>query len=279
LVLSLPDPDMVVLPELALCSYMASMKIWQYADDCGRDTSAWAIEMAQKYDTYIGVGYLDYDNGDYYNRYLIAGKDGVYGVVTKSEGESAVFKRGWFDNIIKMPFGNVGVAICYDARRRHFYDNVRKEELALILFPHGCPSDPDKADDETKAINFICRTYSDAFDIPVVYVNSRGKLEEMPGVMGNMMKRAGFRMNGGAVVCSAEGCCILTDTEGIAGMDVPIRQKSMKKQIQLYGNNLISENWLFRWLILVPDTRRGIRSYKYYRKNAPADSRCQPVHK
>ena len=93
LITQLPAPGLVVLPELALCSYMASQAIWQYADDCGRDAAAWATALAQKYDTYVGVGYPDYEEGDYFNRYLIAGPKGVCGVVSKSEGESAVFKR------------------------------------------------------------------------------------------------------------------------------------------------------------------------------------------
>ena len=59
LISKLDRPELVVLPELALCSYMASRKIWNYADDKGKDTAAWAVEMAQKYSTYIGVGYLD----------------------------------------------------------------------------------------------------------------------------------------------------------------------------------------------------------------------------
>ena len=46
LVSRLPAPDLVVLPELALCSYMASQKIWQYADEGGRDASAWAVGLA-----------------------------------------------------------------------------------------------------------------------------------------------------------------------------------------------------------------------------------------
>lgn len=65
LIAKLDNPDFVVLPELTICSYMASQAIWQYADDCGKDTAAWAAEMAQKYNTYIGVGYLDKENGDY----------------------------------------------------------------------------------------------------------------------------------------------------------------------------------------------------------------------
>lgn len=84
LIAKLPSPDLVALPELALCSYMANQQIWQYADESK-----------------------------------------VYGAVTKSEGESAVFKRGFYDSII---------------------------------------------------------------NTPVVYVNSKGRLEYMPGKMGQMMK-------------------------------------------------------------------------------------------
>ena len=127
---------------------MASQKIWELADDCGSDTSEWAVSVAKKYNTYIGAGYLDKEDGDYYNHYMIAGPNRVCGIVTKSEGKSAVFKRGNFGSIIHTPFGNVGVGICYDSRRKHFYDNVSNEELSLILFPHGSPADPNKPDKE-----------------------------------------------------------------------------------------------------------------------------------
>ena len=59
LIEKLPKPDIVVLPELAICSYMASQKIWKLADDCGRDASQWTVSIAKKYNTYIGAGYLD----------------------------------------------------------------------------------------------------------------------------------------------------------------------------------------------------------------------------
>ena len=41
-----------------------------------------------------------------------------------------------------------------------------------------------------------CMAYIEAFGVPVVYVNSIGELEYMPGKMGAMMKKYGFRMNG-----------------------------------------------------------------------------------
>lgn len=71
---------------------MACREIWKYADNDARDTTEWAVDMARKYHTYIGVGYLEKQDGDYYNRYMIAGPEEVCGVVTKFEGETAVFK-------------------------------------------------------------------------------------------------------------------------------------------------------------------------------------------
>ena len=38
LISELPEPDLIVLPELSRCSYMASQEMWKYADDQGKET-------------------------------------------------------------------------------------------------------------------------------------------------------------------------------------------------------------------------------------------------
>ena len=262
LLAKLDRPQLVVLPELALCSYMASPKIWQYADNCGRYTSAWAAAMAEKYGTYIGVGYLDKENGDYYNRYMIAGAEGVCGTVSKSEGESVVFKRGDFPSVINTPFGKVGVGICFDSRRRHFYDNVKDEELSLILFPHGAPADPKAPDKEHKENDTRCMMYANAFDVPVVYVNSKGSLEYMPGKMGRMMEHNGFRMNGMSRIYYMHGKDIPAAIPEAFGADADIAPKRRKGEIRFYGQDILKGNFLFRHLILSPDTKAGIKAYE-----------------
>ncbi len=262
----LPAPDLVVLPELALCSYMASQKVWQYADDRGQDASAWAAAMARKYNTYIGLGYLDKEDGDYYNRYLIAGPEGVCGVVTKSEGETAVFKRGDFGSVIETPFGKVGVGICYDSRRKHFYDNVKDEELSLILFPHGAPADPKQPEKEQRENDTRCMLYVDAFHVPVVYVNSVGALEYMPGMMGAMMARHGFRMNGRSKIYAPAGAPIPTDVPEAVGWEADLRPQRRQKDIPFYGRDILPGNWLFKHLILKPDAKAGLKAYEAARK-------------
>ena len=256
----LPSPGLVVLPELALCSYMASREIWKYADDRGRDASAWAVSMAARYRTFIGAGYLDREDGDYYNRYLIAGPDGVFGTVTKSEGESAVFKRGSFGSVIDTPFGKVGVAICYDSRRKHFYENVKDEALSLILFPHGAPSDPKKLKKEQEENDLRCMLYANAYNIPVVYVNSRGALEHMPGKMGEMMEKRGFRLNGLTKIYDAGAKPIDAGFPEAVGAEVQIHSKRRKGKIDFSGQDIFAGNWFFRRFILKPDTEAGRRS-------------------
>ncbi len=262
LIRQLDSPDLIVLPELALCSYMASQEIWKYADECGKDTGEWAVCMARKYGTYIAVGYLDKQDSDYFNRYMIAGPQGVLGYVSKSEGESAVFRRGDFPNVVDTPFGKVGIAICYDSRRRHFYDNVKDEELSLILFPHGAPADPKKPDEEHKENDRRCMIYADAFNIPVVYVNSVGLLEYMPGMMGVMMKKGGFRMNGMSRIYASKGKAIETPVPEAFGWEIDLHPEKRRKEIRFYGKDILPGNWFFRHLILKPDTAAGTRSYE-----------------
>ncbi|TYQ16749.1 UNVERIFIED_CONTAM: hypothetical protein Cloal_3317 [Acetivibrio alkalicellulosi] len=53
LIAKLHSPDLIVLPELSLCSYMGSEIIWNYADENSLTTSEWAMNISKKYNTYI----------------------------------------------------------------------------------------------------------------------------------------------------------------------------------------------------------------------------------
>lgn len=266
IIAKIEQPDFVVLPELALPSYMASQEVWKYADNNSQDTIKWAVDIAKKYQTYLGVGYIDKEDGHFYNRYLIAGAEGYYGKVTKSEGEAAVFRRGEYDNIIETPLGKIAIAICYDSRRKLFYDHIKDQEISLILFPHGSPADPKQADAEIKTIDYIGNTYVEAFNVPVVYVNCKGKLESMPGKMGAMMEKLGFMMNGRTKIFAPKIEVIETGIPEVFGANLTLTPQKLQKPIKFYGNDLVKGNWLFRKLILLPDIKVGIRLYESNRQ-------------
>ncbi len=255
-------PDLVVLPELALCSYMGNTEIWQYADEDSADTGRWAVAMAAKYHTCIAVGYVEKSGDDFYNSYLIADGDKVCGIVRKSEGEAYVFRRGDFGSIVHTPLGNIAVAICYDARRKHFYDNIKDEAVSLILFPHGSPGNPEVPEGERRTTDFFCTEYRDAFGVPVVYTNSIGKLDHMMGWTGKMMMWARFRLNGMSAIY-APGAVIRTDdASGIACWSGNLSPQRRKGDIAFRGNDITGGNWLFRRFVLQPDIRRGVAFYE-----------------
>lgn len=269
MIATVQNPDLIVLPELALCSYMGSTEIWQYADVDSADTSKWAMEMAEKYQTYITVGYLEKKGSDYYNSYLIADKKKVYGIVRKSEGEASIYKRGDFPNVITTPLGNIAVAICYDAHRKLFYNTIKESMVSLILFPHGAPSDPKRQSVEQHTIDYFCNAYQNAFDVPVIYANSKGQLDFMMGRTGKMMAKAGFILNGMSAIYDKGGTAHSVITPEIICWTGDITPQKRKTDIRFYGEDIIKGNWFFRKLVLRPDIRDGVRFYK--NKNSSKD--------
>lgn len=261
LISRLDRPDLVVLPELALPSYIGTVDIWRYADDNGERTGKWAMRMASKYSTYVAVGYLEKQGNDYYNSYLIADSKQVYGNIRKSEGESYIFKRGDFPNVIETPLGNIAVAICYDSRRKHFYENIKAQEISLIIFPHGSPASPKKLLNEMKTNDHLCGIYQNAFGVPVIYVNSVGRLDRMLGYTGRMMMRAGFRLNGLSKIYSETGSMINGGIKEAAGIEVNLTGNSCEHDIIFHGKDIAKSNWLFRKIILPVDIKKGKRFY------------------
>ncbi|MDF2891624.1 MAG: hypothetical protein K0R80_1991 [Clostridia bacterium] len=267
LVAKLQRPDLIVLPELSLCSYMGSDAIWKYADENSQITSEWAMEIAEKYNTYIAVGFIEKSEGDFYNSYLIADKSKGYGIVRKSEAESYIFKRGEFNNIISTPFGNVAVGICYDSRRRHFYENIKDYKISLILFPHGSPNNPNNEKAERKTNDFFCNVYANAFGVPVCYVNSIGKMDYMLGKTGEMMLDAGFRLNGLSKIYTSGSTTLESDIQEAIGIEIELMPKERTMDIRFYGNDISRGNFLFRNLILKQDIKAGINFYEKMRNS------------
>ncbi|MDY0288716.1 MAG: carbon-nitrogen hydrolase family protein [Sphaerochaeta sp.] len=262
LIATLDRPDLVVLPELALCRYIGNDSIWEFADENSHDASKWAREIASKYGTYVAVGYVEKTEGDMYNSYLIADASKVYGIVRKSEGESYIVKRGDFLNIITTPFGEVAVGICYDARRRSLYENIKDRSISLIIFPHGSPSDPHKKKAERDTNDFFCNAYADAFQVPVCYVNSIGEMGFMLGQTGKMMTNAGFRLNGLSKIYCSGGTRLETNIPEAIGMDIALTPHRRTKAIKFYGDDIQKGNFLFRQFVLKPDIKKGVRFYE-----------------
>lgn len=189
----------------------------------------------------------------------------IYTLELNNDIKGVTERKEYIEHLIMKtpyPFGNVAVGICYDARRRYFYENIKEQTISLILFPHGSPSDPMKAVKEQTTVDYFCNAYLNAFDVPVVYGNSKGKLDFMLGRTGRMMAKAGFVLNGMSAIYSKRGNAISTNTSEIIGWSGDIIPKTQSNDLIFYGNDIIKGNWLFRKYVLQPDIRDGIHYYQ-----------------
>ena len=105
--------------------------------------------------------------------------------------------------------------------------------------------------------------------MPVVYVNSRGSLEYMPGKMGAMMQKHGFRMNGLSKIYALHAAPIETGIPEAVGAELELQPRKRGSEIRFHGQDILSGNWLFKQLILKPDTKAGLRSYEQNRRGIP----------
>lgn len=264
LISRLPSPELVVLPEMSLCGCMASQDAWAYADDRGRDTSAWAIEVARRYDTHLGVGYVDRDGDDYYNRYLVAGPEGVCGIVSKSGKGSSAFKGGTPGGTVDTPFGRVGIAIGDDAWGRGFYDLMHGDEPSLILFPDGTPADPSNPAREHEDSFMRCMAYVDAFGVPVVRANAIGEIGKIPGVMGRLAELRGFGLNGGSRIYAEFLVPIPAGIDEAIGADVDLLPRPIRMEIAFRGREIMLDGRrtpLLRQALADLDAMLGRRGY------------------
>ncbi|MBP5193015.1 MAG: hypothetical protein J6Z74_06695, partial [Eubacterium sp.] len=53
-----------------------------------------------------------------------------------------------------------------------------------------------------------------------------------------------------------------SDIPEVVASDVEVSPKQRKKDIRFYGDDILNTNWIFKKLILGPDTRAGIRKYE-----------------
>lgn len=127
---------LIVLPELIVSGYCLDPDILERAAEpkCGETLEEWTA-VARKYQVFIVGGFCERQNNRIYNSALLVGPAGLVGVYRKLhlfDKEKNIFTPGdtglpTFD----LPFGRVGLCICYDLR---FVEVVRALALQGVDF-------------------------------------------------------------------------------------------------------------------------------------------------
>ncbi|MDQ6919906.1 MAG: hydratase [Candidatus Dormibacteraeota bacterium] len=129
--------DLVVLPELCTAGYVFRDKdeLRPFAEpatpaELGRALTGWAA-LAQEHRMFITGGFPEAAGGVFYNSSALIGPDGLVGVFRKVHlffNEKDLFQPGDLGfPVFDLPFGKVGLQICYDTS---FPESARSLVLA-----------------------------------------------------------------------------------------------------------------------------------------------------
>lgn len=259
--------DFVILPELSTPGYIPNEKIWQYAESEGEITKKWAVEIAKKYNIYIGAGFVQKSNGDIYNSYLLANPNGILGIVRKCEPESNIFKRGAFEHIIETPLGKIAIAICLDSHKKAFYEAIKNENVAMILMPHAWPTDKTKENLNKKKIQTLVTSYGGAFKCPIVFVNAIGSFEKMAGITGKLMNPKKYKLNGNSLIFANDEITEFLEESDNLSVECEIKEVKMRKDIVFYDDWIDKGSKLFRNVVIPLDVKKGVKMYNQAKSN------------
>jgi predicted amidohydrolase len=134
--------QLLVLPELGNSGYMFNSRdeVAECAEpiDGGETTAAWA-EIARTRGVYICGGLPEVDAGRFYNSAVLIGPQGLIGRYRKIhlwDEEKLFFEPGDLGlNVFHLPFGRVGMMICYDGWHPEVARILKLKGADLILDP------------------------------------------------------------------------------------------------------------------------------------------------
>lgn len=267
---------LVALPELSTCGYIPNEGIWKYGEKSDGVTAQWACRMAKKYSLHIGAGYLETDEREFYNTYLIASPEGkIKGQVRKTRAESYCFKSSNIGNVIKTEIGKIAIGICADNHELWFYDKLSSLDFDLLLMPHAWATpytsgkyvQPDDITDSKHNVDTLGSIYASGFGVPVIFINSVGEVPPMRGILGKFMSPDYFRLQGGSAVFQPDGTAMRIEgsNEQVITSEIELgHKKMMSDKPAIYQGWLHPGSWLSRKVIIPLD--RAFGSY-YYRKH------------
>jgi len=141
------SPSLVIFPECALTGYCFNSleEAAPFAESIDGPSSEAIAEACHKTGTYAVVGFIEKDGSNFYNAAMLVGPNGIAGSYRKVHlpflGVDRFLKPGDRPfNIIELPFGKIGVNICYDASFPEAARALKLLGAELIVLPTNWPT-------------------------------------------------------------------------------------------------------------------------------------------
>ncbi len=141
------DARLVIFPECALTGYCFDSleEAIGFAEPAGGLSAEAIAEACRRTGVYTVVGYIEKSDGAYYNAAMLVGPDGVVGNYRKVHlpflGVDRFLTPGDREfEVFELPFGKVGINICYDASFPEAARSLKLLGAQLIVLPTNWPT-------------------------------------------------------------------------------------------------------------------------------------------
>lgn len=138
--------ELIVLPEAALTGYMfeSLAEAREAAVDHKGPQVTRTLEAARETGTHVICGAIERDGGHLYNTAFVIGPDGMLGRYRKMHtlclgADRFTFPGGEPPHVFELPFGTVGVHICYDSSFPETARALRLLGAQLLALPTNWP--------------------------------------------------------------------------------------------------------------------------------------------
>lgn len=267
--------EMVILPESSACGYIPNQSIWKYSEPTEGDTAEWACSLSKELSIYIGMGFTEYREGDYYNAYLLSNPQGkVDGIIRKEDAEAYCFKRQRGQVYIDTEIGRIGLGICVDNHHASYLQRIKDANVDIMLMPHSNPapfklgngiSQKDK-DMLLQQPYELAKLYSSYLNVFTLYINPVGDFPDFMGGLGVRNYNESFKLLGGTLACDMNGNLItkMNDKEGYVIIEATLGKGEINKPFpRIYNKDWLHQgNTIYRKIVLPYLIRKGTKNYE-----------------
>ncbi|MEA3342526.1 MAG: nitrilase-related carbon-nitrogen hydrolase [archaeon] len=136
------DADIIIFPELAVSGYCTG-EFHKFAAEIGKDIYQELAKIARKHSVYLGCGFLEKENENIYNSYLVFDKAGELVAKYRKIHLINEFDKGLTEGndiiVFETGFGRVGIAICYDLRFPELWRGLMRRDAEVVFLPSQWP--------------------------------------------------------------------------------------------------------------------------------------------
>ena len=177
----------ILMPELTPGGYLLTPEIWNTAETKNGKSIHWLKTTAKRLEVYLGMSYLEAEESDFYNSFVLATPNGeIAGRVRKNppaSAEACFFRSGDDPHFIDTEIGRIGVCICYEALLYEYLVEHQRNDIDLLLIPMSAgtptPVFPIRKKDcivYDEMLRGLAAHHSRALGVPVVMSNKCGPL-------------------------------------------------------------------------------------------------------